>query len=261
MNRSSIAKLNILLILFLVFSNTAQAQEDQWVPIFNGKNLNGWTIKFSGQDLGVNYKDTFRVEDGMMRVVYDNYTTFDNAYAHIFYKEKLSHYRLKFDYRFTGEQVPDSEPWNVRNSGVMFHSQSPESMAFDQDFPASIENQLLGGLSDGKSRRTGNICTPGTDFKIHGVLMKKHCYRSSSKTYHGDQWVNAEIEVRGDEVIKHFINGELVFEYEKTRILPDEEYSADFVTEAMPLKDGYIAFQAESHPIDFKNIYLMKLDQ
>ncbi len=238
----------------------ASAEEGEWVSIFNGKNLDGWTIKFSGQDVGVNFRDTFQVEDGMMRVIYDKYVTFDDAYAHIFYKEKLSHYRLKFDYRFTGEQVPESEKWNIRNSGVMFHSQSPESMTFDQEFPASIENQLLGGLSDGKSRRTGNICTPGTDFYIHGVHMKKHCYRSSSKTYNGDQWVSAEIEVRGDKVIRHYINDELVFEYENTRIIPGEEYSADFVSEIMPLKEGYIALQAESHPIDFKNILLMKLD-
>lgn len=239
----------------------SNAQENEWVSIFNGENLDGWTIKFSGQDVGVNFRNTFRVEDGMMRVVYDNYTTFDDAYAHIFYKEKLSHYRLKFDYRFTGVQVPNSETWNNRNSGVMFHSQSPESMYFDQDFPASVENQLLGGLKDGKKRPTGNICTPGTDFEIHGVHMTKHCYRSSSKTYFGDQWVSVEIEVHGDNNIKHFINGELVFEYDKTRIIPDEEDSANFITKALPLKDGYIALQGESHPIDFKNIMLMKLEE
>lgn len=259
MKRSSIFKLNILIMIFHFASTTTQAQESEWQTIFNGENLDGWTIKFASQNVGVNFRDTFRVEDGMMRVVYDNYETFDNAYAHIFYKEKLSHYRLKFDYRFTGEQVPESEVWNIRNSGVMFHSQSPESMYFEQFFPASIENQLLGGLGDGNSRRTGNICTPGTDFEIHGVLMRKHCYRSYSKTYHGDQWVNAEIEVRGDTLIRHFINGELVFEYSKPRIIPNEEDSADFVTEPLPLKEGYIALQAESHPIDFKNIMLMKL--
>tara|TARA_R110002096_G_C14661942_1_gene728490 strand:- start:18985 stop:19779 length:795 start_codon:yes stop_codon:yes gene_type:complete len=263
MNNSRITKIlkPILTATIFIFVATqySSAQENKWVSIFNGENLDDWTIKFSGQDVGVNFRDTFRVEDGMMRVVYDQYTTFDDAYAHIFYKEELSHYRLKFDYRFTGEQVPNSETWNIRNSGIMFHSQSPESMYFDQNFPASVENQLLGGLTDGKKRPTGNICTPGTDFEIHGVHMRKHCYRSSSKTYFGDQWVSAEIEVHGDKNIKHFINSELVFEYDSTRIIPDEEDSADFITEALSLKEGYIALQAESHPIDFKNIMLMKL--
>lgn len=252
------------IILFLIVSLTipiyAQSQSNKWVPIFNGKNLDDWIIKFSGQDIGVNFRNTFRVEDNMLRVVYENYTTFDDAYAHIFYKEKLSHYRLKFDYRFTGEQVSESETWNVRNSGVMFHSQHPDTMYFDQDFPASVEAQFLGGLSDGNERQTGNVCTPGTDFEQDEVLMSEHCYRSTSETYHGDQWISAEIEVRGDEVIKHFINGQLVFEYQKTRIIPNEEDSADFIKEPLPLKDGYIALQAESHPIDFKNIMLMKLN-
>ena len=243
----------------LLISNATFAAEGEWQQIFNGKDLDGWTIKFSGQELGVNFRDTFRVEDEMLRVVYDNYETFDDAYAHIYYKEKLSHYRLKLEYRFTGIQTPESEVWNNRNSGVMFHSQSPESMYFDQDFPASVEAQFLGGLSDGKERQTANICTPGTDFHIDGKLYSEHCYRSTSKTYHGDQWVEVEIEVRGDEVIRHFVNGELVFEYEKTRIIPNEEDSAHFITEPLPLKDGYIALQAESHPIDFRNIMLMKL--
>lgn len=243
----------------LLFSNIAVAQEGEWQQIFNGKDLEGWTIKFSGEEIDVNFRNTFRVEDGMMRVVYDNYKTFDDAYAHIYYKEKLSHYRLKMEYRFTGTQTPESEVWNNRNSGVMFHSQSPQSMYFDQDFPASVEAQFLGGLSDGNQRQTANICTPGTDFHIDGKLYSEHCYRSTSKTYHGDQWVEVEIEVRGDEVIKHFVNGELVFEYEKTRIIPNEEDSAHFITEPLPLKEGYIALQAESHPIDFRNIMLMKL--
>ncbi len=250
--------LSLMIILFISLPLNAQ-DEGEWISIFNGENLDGWTIKFSGQDLGVNYRDTVRVEDGMLRVVYDNYTTFDDAYAHIFYKEKLSHYRLKFDYRFTGEQVPQSETWNVRNSGVMFHSQSAQSMYYDQDFPASIEAQLLGGLGT-DDRQTGNICTPGTNFYKNGEVMNEHCYRSSSKTYHGDQWVTLEIEVNGDEKIKHFINGELVYEYEKTQIIPNEEDSAPMIKEILPLKEGYIALQAESHPIDFKNIMLMKLE-
>ena len=256
----------ILLVLTLcIIPTTTYAAEGKWVSIFNGEDLDGWTIKFSGQHVGVNYRDTFRVEDNMLRVVYDNYTTFDDAYAHIFYKEKLSHYRLKFDYRFTGEQVADSEEWNIRNSGVMYHSQDPDTMYFDQDFPASLEAQVLGGLGFGPGprqgeRQTGNICTPGTDFHIDGVLMSKHCYNSSSKTYHGDQWVTLEIEVLGEESIKHFINGELVYEFQKPRIIPGEEDSTDYTTQALTLKDGYIALQAESHPIDFKNIMLMKLD-
>ena len=250
--------ITITIFGLIQFSN---AQENKWISIFNGKDLDGWTIKFSGHDIGKNFRDTFRVENGMLRIVYDNYTNFEEAYAHIFYKEKLSNYKLKFDYRFTGKQVLNSEIWNIRNSGIMFHSQSPESMYFDQDFPASVENQLLGGLKDGKKRPTGNICTPGTDFQIQGIRMQKHCYRSSSKTYFGDQWVSAAIEVRSDKSIKHFINGNLVYEYDNTRVIPGEEDSAHFIKKPIPLKDGFIALQAESHPIDFKNIMLMKLEE
>ena len=87
-------------------------------------------------------------------------------------------------------------------------------MAKDQDFPVSIEVQFLGGLGK-RPRTTGNVCTPGTHVVMDGKLIKQHCTNSKSKTYDGDQWVTAEVEVHGDKTIKHFINGEEVLEYEQ----------------------------------------------
>ena len=107
------------------------------MSIFNGKNLDGWTIKICGSPVGENYKNTFAAEDGMLRVKYDEYETFSNEYGHIYYNEKLSHYRLRLEYRFYGDRVPGGKIYTELNSGVMFHSQSAESMPVDQEFPVS----------------------------------------------------------------------------------------------------------------------------
>lgn len=179
--------------------------KEEWVSLFNGKDLTGWDIKFANQDLNVNYKNTIRVEDGMFRVVYDEYEEFNDAYGHIYYKKPFSYYKMRFAYRFTGEQTKGGADWNVRNSGVMFHSQSAESNSFGQDFPVSIELQLLGGLSDGEERHTANLCTPGTAFEINGEVNLAHCYDSTSETYHGDQWVQVEAIVLGNESITHIV--------------------------------------------------------
>ena len=110
------------------------------------------------------------------------------------------------EYRFVGDQIKDGPGWATRNSGMMLHGQSPESMALDQDFPISMEAQLLGG--NGKDERTtNNLCTPGTNVVMDGKLFTPHCVISTSKTYHGDQWVKAEVLVLGDSIIKHIVHG------------------------------------------------------
>jgi len=258
-----------ILLGFIVFSsykNKTTIQQDtknNWVQLFDGKNLDNWVVKIKGHPLGDNYKNTFRVVNGVMQVNYDEYNgTFNASYGHIFYKKEFSNYKMKLQYRFTGEQIKDGAGWAKRNSGVMIHCQSPESMELKQNFPVSIEVQLLGGLNNGE-RPTGNLCTPGTHVVMNGKLQKKHCFNSSSKTYNGDQWVNLEIEVINDSIISHKINGKTVLTYGKPQIGGSVEGVANSVwkpKEGNPLKKGYISLQSESHPVEFRKIELMELD-
>ena len=129
------------------------AEQDKWVSLFNGKDLSGWKVKIKGYDLGDNFGNTFRVVNGVMKVVYDKYDKFSDRFGHIFYEQPFSHYVLRVEYRFVGEQVPGGPGWAFRNSGIMLHGQSPESMRKDQDFPVSIEVQLLGGGPTGERHR------------------------------------------------------------------------------------------------------------
>lgn len=234
-------------------------KEERWISLFNGKDLTGWTVKIKGYDLGENFGNTFRVEDGVLKVSYDQYKTFDGKFGHIFYKDKFSHYRLRVEYRFVGEQTPGGPDWAFRNSGIMFHCQSPESMRKDQEFPVSIEVQLLGG--NGKDKRpTANLCTPGTNVEMEGKLITRHCTDSSSKTYHGDQWVEVEVEVRGGTVIRHKVFGETVLQYEKPQLDPRDEDARKLIKDGnLILEEGYISLQAESHPVEFRKVELLPL--
>lgn len=248
-----------ILLCFFLSTPLLAAGEGKWVSIFNGKDLSGWTAKITGYKAGENFGNTFRVEDGVMKVGYDKYDAFSGRFGHIFYKEKLSHYRIRLQCRFTGEQCPKGPGWAFRNSGIMLHCQSPESMAKDQKFPVSIEVQLLGGRGKGK-RTTANLCTPGTHVVLKGKLHKPHCTNSTSKTYHGDQWVTVEVEVRGDEVIKHIIDGKTVLEYSKPQYDPRDADAKKLIGKSgVALKSGYISLQSESHPVEFRKIEVMKL--
>lgn len=266
--------ITLLVITFLFVQGyggkKAKSKED-WISLFNGKDLAGWDIKITGRPLNDNYKNTFRVEDSMIRVVYSEYKTFDDKFGHLYYKTPFSYYIIRYQYRFTGNQTPGGAGWNVRNSGVMIHSQSAKSVEINQDFPVSIEVQLLGGLGTGQ-RSTGNVCTPGTQVNMNGILRGEHCISSSSKTYNGDQWVNMTVVVLGDSIVKHIVEGDTVLTYQNTQIgggFVGQEHnwtkanikdSAYWINKAnTPLKEGYIALQAESHPVDFRRITLLNL--
>ena len=232
-----------------------------WIKMFNGKNLDGWTVKMTGYELGENFGDTFRVEDGLLKVSYDKYDKFDGKFGHLFYKDEFSDYILRLDYRFVGEQAPGGPGWAFRNSGVMIHGQSPESMGKDQKFPVSIEVQTLGGNGTNE-RSTGNLCTPGTNVVYEGKVDKRHCIGSTSKTYHGEQWVSLEIEVRGNKVIKHKINGEVVMEYTTAQLDERDGDAKKLIAGGeLMLSGGSISLQAESHPVEYRNIELLPLSE
>lgn len=256
-------KLKISLSLFVsltfLFVNQSSAQKG-WIQLFNGKNLKDWNIKISKHDYNENYANTFRVEDGLIKVNYEGYGDFDQQYGHIFYRKPFSFYLLRVTYRFVGEQAKGGEGWALRNSGAMLHCQAPETMLKDQDFPISIEGQILGG--DGTHiRPTSNLCTPGTQVVYEGKLFTPHCLDSKSKTYAGDQWVTAEFLVLGDSVIKHIIDKEVVLEYTKPQIGGGNvaNYDPKMKEDGKALTGGYIALQSESHPIEFKKVSLFNL--
>ncbi|HEX6924895.1 MAG TPA: family 16 glycoside hydrolase [Longimicrobiaceae bacterium] len=234
--------------------------EREWVQLFNGRDLTGWTPKIRTHELGENYANTFRVIDGNLSVRYDGYTDFNDQFGHLYYQEPFSYYLLGVEYRFVGEQAPGGPGWARRNSGIMVHSQPPETMLRDQDFPISIEVQLLGGLGEGP-RTTANLCTPGTNVVMNGELETRHCINSSSETYEGEQWVRVEVLVLGDSIIKHIVEGDTVLTYTKPQIGGGSvnPFDPEVKQDGRLLTGGYITLQSESHPIDFRKVEILNL--
>ena len=257
-------RLSLLGFLFLVMTGAAFSQKGakpkDWVELFNGKNLDGWVIKIAGHEMGDNYGDTFRVRDGVIAVSYDQYKEFGARFSHLFYKQKLSHYRLAMEYRFLGEQMKDGPSYARLNSGVMVHSQAPETILKDQDWPISVEAQFLGNDGDLK-RPTMNVCTPGTEIFMKGAMVKAHCTNSTSKIYGGSGWVSVEVEVLGSERVRHFVEGEQVLQYELPQIGGGvaNRFDPAIKVDGKMLSEGYIALQSESHPVEFRNIRLLQL--
>jgi len=257
--RKTLVAISLVLTTTAVLGAEKTTDRDEWIQLFNGKNLDGWKVKITDYELGDNFGNTFRVEDGILKVAYDQYDKFDGKFGHLFYEKPFSSYVLRLEYRFVGEQSPGGPGWAFRNSGIMVHGQSPESMRKDQDFPVSIEVQLLGG-GGSKKRPTGNVCTPGTHIVMDGKLVKRHCNSSSSKTYHGDQWVTIEVEVRAGKSIRHVVEGETVMEYTHPQLDETDPDARTLISGGDKiLRCGSISLQAESHPVEFRKVELRKL--
>jgi hypothetical protein len=243
--------------------HAAQADKKGWVSLFNGRDINDWIVKINHHEAGDNFGNTFRVEDGLLKVRYDQYGAYNDQFGHLYFKKPFSYYHLVVEYRFVGEWKKDAPSYTLLNSGIMFHSQDPHTMPKDQDWPISIEFQLLAGLGDGKPRPTGNMCSPGTNIVYKGQLDTRHCIESSSKTYDGDQWVKAELIVLGDSLITHIINGDTVLQYSKPQIGGGvvTNYDPKIKQDGKILSEGFIALQSEGQPVDFRKVEIRDLEQ
>jgi len=259
-------KLFLVLTLLIgggYFVTTGPQSSEEWKPIFNGKDLTGWIPKIRHHAVGENHGNTFRVVNGNLAVRYEDkaYPAFNNTFGHLFYSEKFNYYRLRLQYRFIGHQANEGPGWAYRNSGIMVHGQPPQTMGLHQDFPVSVEVQLLGG--NGKDPRTTmNLCTPGTHVVKDNKLLTQHCITSESETFHGDQWVDAEVLVLGDSLIRHFVNGKEVLAYSKPQVGGGNVDGQDvpWGNNGEPLTGGTISLQSESHPVEFRKIEILNLE-
>ena len=237
----------------------AAPEAPQWSQIFDGKSLDGWTFKINKYPLGENFGNTFRVEEGILKIRYDEYgADFDERFGAIYYDKEMSNYRLKAEYRFVGETAPGAPEWGFRDSGVQFHSQSPQSVKIDQPFPVCLEYNLHGG--DGENERpVGAICANGMNITVNGAKNESYCTpAATAKTFHGDQWVTLEIDVK-DGNIKHFVNGEEILTYSSPVLNADHDLGKTLIrNDVTKVSSGYISLQSNSHPIDFRKIELLE---
>ena len=253
-----IAQMNISCVNSDPFAN---AKDGEWIQLFNGRDIDDWIVKLNHHDIGDNYGNTFRVEDGILKVRYDKYDDFGERYGHLYYKQPFSYYHLAVEYRFSGKLHKGAPGYAIMNSGVMLHALDPATMLKDQNWPISIELQFLAGLSDGKPRATGNVCTPGTHVFYNGKLTEAHIIKSSADTYPPGEWVRAEAIVRGNENITHIINGKEVLKYIKPQIGGGvvDGYDPSIFVEGKLLSKGFIALQAEGQPVEFRKVEIKLL--
>jgi len=226
-------------------------KEKDWISVFN--------VKIKGYPLGENFGNTFRVEDGILSVRYDGYgPDLDGRFGTLYINKELSDYRLKVEYRFVGETAPGAPEWGYRDSGIQFHGQPPATQKLDQAFPMCLEYNFHGGNGT-DDRPLGAACGYGIFFEVDGEKNPTTCIPAKvAKTFHGNQWVTAELDVKNG-IITHFVNGKEILSYANPTYDPDHKIAKDFILDGdANVKGGYVSFQSNSHPIDFRKIELLE---
>ena len=262
--------------------------QPKWTSIFNGTDLTGWTIKIRGYPLGENFGNTLRVEDSILKIRYDAYgSNFNDRFGTVYFDKYLTNYRLKVEYRFVGETAPGAPTWGYRDSGIQFQGQPPTTQKLDDAFPVCLEYNFHGGNGT-EERPLGAACTNGMFIEYMGVKKKgklnfKTPFNQAKdaliaagipnmgekntttcipaevgRTFHGNQWVTAEIEVKNGK-ITHYVNGEEILSYANPTYNPENEMAKMLMDgEYTKVKGGYISLQSNSHPIDFRKIELLE---
>lgn len=264
MNRFSLLYISVILFLLSCAGTKITSDKknsNQWVSLFNGKDLEGWQVKIAGYPLGENFGNTFRVEDGVLSIRYNQYDSFRNRFGALYFNKEFTNYRLRVEYRFVGETTPGAPSWGFRDGGIQYHTQPAASVGLQQQFPVCLEYNLHGG-NGREDRPVGQICTPGTKVEIGGQRAANFCTPPAVKrTFHGDQWVSAEIEVRNG-VFTHFVNGEQILQFSNPRFDTAHAIGKTLILNGDDrVKSGYISLQSNSHPMDFRKIEIQEYPQ
>jgi hypothetical protein len=229
-----------------------------WVPIFNGKDLTNWYPKITGFPYKTDPYDTFKVENGAIKVSYEKYPggNFDNHFGLLYYDKVLTNYRVRVEYHFLEPQAGKPPDWGKNNSGLMVFGLDPTKIVGEPSFPPLLEIQLLGNPSGGGDT-SPNLCKPGgyTVALVNGHAPGGGCDKGllpSPPPPPGD-WITVEAEV-------HVTGDTKIFQY-PNMTTPALTFSGPKTGDGKPLTDGYLSLQSESQPCEFRKVELMELPE
>jgi len=206
----------------------AAVTPDRAIPLFNGKDLSGWTADVPARDEDPNAPASFVVRDGLL-------VSLGKPPGHLLTDAAYRDYRLEVEYRFPGQGG---------NCGVLVHASRPRALY--KMFPQSVEVQMMSGDAGDFWCIEENIEVPE---------MEKRRPRKEGQKWGGSEgdarrilnltdgsekplgeWNTMVVEARG-RTITVWVNGDLVNE--------GSNATAD---------RGRIALQAEGTEVEFRRV-------
>jgi len=218
---------------------------DEWLSLFNGKDLTDWVVKCKPADAG---KQFWRVEDGT--ILADSMAGKDHDYIWLLTEKQYGDFILRLHFQAYSD--------NPGNSGVQIRSRYDDNAGW-LDGP-QVDINPPGPW------RTGMIWdeTRGVKHWLYPDVPKGKWVNPSMAPpgmvfYYSDEgsgWNEFEIKAVGTKVTAH-LNGVKVTEYDGTGVLDDDVHKARNVG-----LFGHIALQIHTRDllrIRFRDIYIKDL--
>src|SRR4030095_1407778 len=261
-------KISLLLVLSIAFHSIMIAAPPQspldsneagWIPLFNGKNLDGWYTWLPSMGRDNDPDGVFKVDDGVLHILDLPEADQEQEFGYIATNNEYSNYRLRFQYKWGSKRFAP-RAHDPRDSGLLYHFIGP-----DRIWPASVECQVQEGDTGDFYLIAGTALTTTVEasdietkkYKADGVAYDTRpafdrIVRSGTFDLLTD-WNTVEVIVSG-ATVAHSVNG--VVNNRATRIRqPDPSDPSRFI----PLTRGRILFQAEGAEVFYRNIELKPL--
>jgi len=214
-------RFSFIAVLLLALA-TSCSQKPEVIQLFNGKDLEGWTLFVNDPEVAAT--DVFSVVDGNIRIA-------GNPFGFMRTNEKYTDVVLHAEWRWVGEGT---------NSGIF---------SLVQDgllcWPNAMECQLKAGSAG------DFVMLGGADIKELDLPTDETRPRFPVQKREGDssekpvgEWNVAEIVITSDGGVDVTING--VHQNHAT----NRNYT-----------EGYIALQSEGGPIEFRNVTVTRLEK
>jgi hypothetical protein len=249
------------MVFFAAMVASAEDATPGWEPIFNGKNLDGWSVHFASKAPAdaPPASSIFEVKNGEIHAYPTQTAGTEQPNAYILTDADHKDYVLSLEYKWGEKKFPPRLN-NVRDAGLLYHVHR----ARPSDWPACVEAQIQEGdtgdswaissqVSSFVDPRTGRYALP----EDGGVPVTAGKYEDFKRTRHGrvneyPGWNTLEIIVRGDRAT-HVVNGVVNMRVSDLK-------SWDTGTNSwVKLDHGQIALQAESAEVFYRSIKVRPL--
>lgn len=258
--RSTIGLVLVTCVLGLAPSATAESkpENDGWIPLFNGKNLDGWYSYLESDGKNKDPRGVFKVEDGMIHILDVPMSGGKSNNGYLATTKDFSNVRIHAAYKWGAKRAYEGK----RNSGLLYLAVGPDAI-----YPTSLELQIeetdvgdlwiVNGASVTAFFISPNVPIFDDDMQA-GTPVRSLPGHSSRVLKSGDfenrdGWNTVEVIIQGDQTT-HLVNGRIVNRAKDIQ-RPDPGNPSLMI----PLTSGRILLEAEGSEIWFRDIRIKPL--
>jgi hypothetical protein len=262
--------LSTVLLTWATFALPAQASRapaaGDWVPLFNGRNLDGWYTFLQKHGKDRDPDRVITIEDGAIHLYKHAADGSEQVMGYIATNDEFGDYHLRLEFRW-GEKKFKPRYQLKRDAGLYYHITGPDAV-WPRSLQFQIEQTNVGDLIalygmqldstvDPKTRNDSmSTFLPrekGGEPRVlggKGIAYQKHLAGDHEK----DGWNVVEVVAKGEETT-HILNGVVVNRGTGVRFV-DPKGPADGA--AQPLTRGRIALEIEAAEIVFRKVEIQR---